>query len=189
VTDGPDEPERPSLEGVPVQPGGTGGNNPGGANGASEAAAVRGNRALELRMAGASYSQIATALGFADRGAAHHAVQNALARDNEVNADLRDEYRTLQLARTERMIRGIWTQAIGGDGPAYDRVLRTLDRQAKLIGLDAPVQINVTDEARARLTAMLDQLEAEVVKGEVLEAHDEPEPIPIIWEPDDDPGR
>lgn len=165
-------PDGPSVEGIPPAPG-HGGPRGAGGSGQQEAAAVRQNRALELRMAGATYQQIADALGWSNKGTAWEAVQAALARDDAAVAGIREEYRALQLARTERMLRGIWTKVVAGDGPMYDRALRTLERQAKLLGLDAPVQVSISDDTRSRITSMLDDLEGRIIPGEVVERHDE----------------
>lgn len=141
---------------------------PGRGQGQQEAAHVRDNQALELRMAGASYQQVGDALGI-NKGEAHHAVHRALARDDERTQPLRDEYRNLQLARTERLIRTHWTHAIEGDLDHSKHVLTLMERQARLLGLDAPKQVTISggilqaaDDAMLRLR--------EVVLGEVIEA-------------------
>lgn len=150
--------------------------------GGTESGAVRANRALELRMSGATYTQIATALGFTNRGSAHRAVKRALALDYERTADLRAEYRRIQAARLERLIRGVWTIAVTpprnpDDGPyaqlaAVDRITRLLDRQAKLLGLDAPTEVIVAEATMAEVDLLVADLESMLngsPNGEVIE--------------------
>src|SRR5262245_40419937 len=96
---------RPDLHAVPVRPGRTG-------HGETESATVRGSRALELRMAGATYSQIAQAIGYKSKASAYAAVERALAADMTRVADIREEYRHLHLARLDRMLRAIWPKVV-----------------------------------------------------------------------------
>ena len=44
------------------------------------------------------------------------------------------------MARLETLLEAIWDAACRGELQAIDRVLRVLDRQAKLLGLDLPRQ-------------------------------------------------
>jgi hypothetical protein len=149
--------DRPTVEGPPRRGGPGQGHH--ADRGQREAAALRGNRALELRAAGAPYEQIAQTLGYSNRATAARAVQRALDRDYERTANLRDEYRQLHLMRTDRALRAIWPKVIHGDLGAIDRLVRLLDRQAKLLGLDAPTQISVTATDQTALLAMLDDIE------------------------------
>jgi hypothetical protein len=55
-----------------------------------------------------------------------------------------DELRDLQDERLNRMLAGLWNQAAGGDYGAVDRVLKIMERQARLHGLDAPTRTEVT---------------------------------------------
>ncbi|MBP2325344.1 Ni,Fe-hydrogenase III large subunit [Kibdelosporangium banguiense] len=100
-----------------------------------QVAAERRARALELRKAGASYEQIAQQCGYSHRGTAHRAVMQALASvADELAADVRD----LELTRLDSMLMGLWRAARDGDGSAVDRVLKIMERRAKILGLDSP---------------------------------------------------
>ena len=57
------------------------------------------------------------------------------------------EYRALMLARVERATRAIWPAVVRGDLFAVDRYVRLADRQAKLLGLDAPTRIAAIDDS------------------------------------------
>ena len=57
-----------------------------------------------------------------------------------------EQLRTIQDARIERLIAGVWRKALDGDPKAIDQVLKLLDRQAKLHGIDAPVRTELVDK-------------------------------------------
>lgn len=97
-------------------------------------------QALDLRKSGASFAQIAQALGYATPSGAHKAVMSAIKKTLREPAE---EVRTLELERLDRLQMAAWTKAIKGDLRAIDAVLRIMKRRAELLGLDAPARINV----------------------------------------------
>lgn len=103
-------------------------------------AAERRRQALELRKAGATYDRIAQQLGFANRGGAYRAVETAL---REITAEPAQDVRQLELERLDALLLGLWPQARKGNQGAVDRVLRIMERRAKLLGLDAPTKAEV----------------------------------------------
>jgi hypothetical protein len=46
------------------------------------------------------------------------------------------EVRQIELARLDRLHMAHWPQALGGSADATDRVLKIMDRRARLLGLD-----------------------------------------------------
>ena len=113
-----------------------------------------------MRMAGATFTQIADRLGYSDPATCRRAIQRALDRDLDRSSDLREEYRRLQLARTERLLRRWWLPAVSVDPDvdsdrATSHVVKLLERQARLLGLDAPQQISVTPGQTDRITSMV----------------------------------
>lgn len=130
-----------------------------GGPGKIENARLRTARALELRLAGLKYGEIANALGYASGQGAHNAVTRAMRQETAQSEEHREQLRALQLARTERMLRAIWPNVIAGDLFAIDRALKILDRQARLLGLDAPTQVAVTEQSRDELMLLLSDLE------------------------------
>lgn len=67
---------------------------------------------------------------------------------DQLDEDVRDaaiHYRALQLERLEEMHFGLWNLAINGDHTAVDRIIKIMDRQAKLLGLDSPSKFAPTD--------------------------------------------
>ena len=93
--------------------------------------------ALKLRMKGLTFSDIARQVGYAAPSGAYKAVRAALQSDGGAAAG---EIRELHMARLDTLLGAIWDAACRGELQAVDRVLRVLDRQAKLLGLDLPRQ-------------------------------------------------
>lgn len=143
--------------------------------------AQRDAEACEMRSRNHTYQEIADALGYGDRANAYRAVQQALAA---VPVEAVEELRRLHMGRLDYLA----TQALavlerehltisqGGkivtdadgrpildDGPtlaALDRLLRIQERQAKLMGLDAPSrhEVMTLDSLDARIAELTAQL-------------------------------
>lgn len=116
-------------------------------------------KAVELRKAGASYAQIADALGLASASSAYRNVMRALARNQSEEVE---ELRMIEGARLDRMQQSLWHNAVRGDLPTVDRVLRIMERRARLFGLDAPqkVAVSTSDEMDAQIELLLTELAA-----------------------------
>lgn len=104
-------------------------------------AAVRAVQALKMRAQGMSYDEIAVQCSFkGGRGAAHKAVQRELQRVVVTNVD---ELRREELHRLELMHQEIWLMFTDRKNKgrlfAADRLLAIMERRAKLMGLDVPV--------------------------------------------------
>ncbi|MEU8040910.1 hypothetical protein [Streptosporangium sp. NPDC049078] len=124
----------------------------------------RERKVLELRRAGVTFDAIAEQLNYADRGAAHKAFKRALIRTlQEPAAELRD----LELDRLDRLQVAMWAQAMRGDVQAVDRVLRIMERRARLIGLD---HADGVAERQVRLQEQQGAMLADVIRG-ALDAH------------------
>ncbi len=149
------------------------------------ATAERDAKAARLRADGHTYQQIADQLGFSHRDLARRSVERALAA---VVREPAEELRHLELIRLD----ALWLQAaqvmttehitvsqgrvvegpdglpIKDDGPtlsAIDRLLKIMERRAKLVGLDAASKVEVisvedVDREIAKLTAELGGAEA-----------------------------
>lgn len=123
----------------------------------------RRRQVLALKIAGASYPEIAEALDIAV-STAHNDVQRAL---RDIPKDEADELRTIELSRLDRMQRELWAEAMKKEIPLVarlplmDRILKLIDRRAKMLGLDSPTQVEVTgadidiDKAMATLQAAM----------------------------------
>lgn len=104
-------------------------------------------KALELRRAGVDYATIARQLGYSNRGTVHRMVQKAMAR---VNKEPAEALRNLEQERLDRLQAAVWQDALKGSYGAVDRVIRIMERRAKLLGLDAPTAI--TNEVTGEIT-------------------------------------
>jgi hypothetical protein len=122
--------------------------------------------ALELRRGGASYPAIARAViarfpaedvpkGY-DKAYAYKDVRRELDRIREAITDKSGEYLALEVVRVDEAIRRLWILAWpdeewaeGSRGEvelaAVDRLLRAMERKAKLLGLDGPSKLAFTD--------------------------------------------
>lgn len=89
-------------------------------------------RAVELLGQGCNYDQIASELGYANRGTAWRTVQKAL-HDREVEAV--DTYREMELARLDALQAGCWEAAMTGDRTAVETVLKVIEQRGRLLGL------------------------------------------------------
>ena len=114
---------------------------------------------MELRVGGATFEQVARTLGYASRSTAQKAVVKALQADVTASSDLLNEYRQLLLRRCERLLLAAWPAAIRGDTKAIRAVVQLLDRESALLGVDAPVQVAVTDVTQTGLSDLVDDLE------------------------------
>ena len=119
-----------------------------------EAAAKR-KQALQLRMAGATFDEIAEAMSLTQRGVAYGLVKEALAETQREIREDADRYVAEEVTRLDRLIRAIWPLAIGRpagisttgltpavapDLKAVAQVEKLIGRKSRLLGLDAPIR-------------------------------------------------
>ena len=101
---------------------------------------------LKLRIQGETFPEIGRKLGITKQ-AAHHHVSKALGELAKANKDRTAELRMLEGERLDAMACVLWPRATDPQNPdlvAVDRMLRIMDRRAKLFGLDAPTKIAPT---------------------------------------------
>lgn len=151
--------------------------------------AQRRRQAIDMRMAGASYQQIADELGYSSRGAACQDVTRALETAVVEQARSVEAYREEELQRLDALLAEAWAilkrqhvtvshgrliyddrtgEPLLDDGPtlaAIDRILKIQERRAKFLGLDAPtrhevVSVDVIDAEITRLAAELERNQA-----------------------------
>jgi NAD(P)H-hydrate repair Nnr-like enzyme with NAD(P)H-hydrate epimerase domain len=74
--------------------------------------------------------------------------------------DQLDAWRAEMLATCEAVIDGLMGAALKGDPRAAEAIVKTVERTAKLLGLDAPLKVNatVTDEITARIKKLAEEL-------------------------------
>ena len=123
-------------------------------SGSTSAAAIdraeRERQAIALRRDGHTYDEIATIVGYSNKGAAYKAVKRGLSRwMREADEDLR----AIELARTDLVISRLMP-LVDTDDPdqaAITSLLRVMDYRAKITGLYAPQQHHVGIDLRTRL--------------------------------------
>lgn len=125
-----------------------------------EATRERRKRCVALRLAGATWQQIADQLGYADRGAAHNDYVRAIGVSQQELTELAEEAKALELARYDRLLMACWTAATAGDLKAIETALKISDRRRDLLQLNAPMRVEVTtvdqlDKQIAELAAKL----------------------------------
>lgn len=107
-------------------------------------------RALDLRKSGMTFQQIGVELGVST-AQAYNYVKGALKETLQESAD---ELRTLELERIDRLLLAVWQNATLGRVEAIDRAIKLMERRAKMLGLDAPVQLEATGSAGGPMTVM-----------------------------------
>lgn len=92
-------------------------------------------QALRMRKGGATFRQIARTLNISI-STAHEYVSSAIAELRDEKSDLAIAVRDLQLVRLDSMLRQLWRKR---DQPRVaDTILRMMQREADLVGADAP---------------------------------------------------
>jgi hypothetical protein len=136
--------------------------------------AERRRAAVQLRISGKSWQEIADLLGYSSKGAACTDVRRALESAVKKLSIPLEAHRQLELDRLDAMQNALWADVLDGDTKAIDTSLKLMDRRAKLLGLDAPQRHELTLEAiDAALADVEQQLAA--ARSEVEEAEDAPE--------------
>lgn len=129
--------------------------------------------ALQLRIDGAGWGDIAKVLDFDTPADARVAVENALAAEAKSTEDI-DHIRFLEARRMERILSSLMRRATNPKDPDHLAYARTamvvIDRHTKLYGADAPQQLNVTYNPAAGQIEQWVSMMARQVHGEIEEA-------------------
>lgn len=123
-------------------------------------------QAFQLRKKGLTFREIGQELGVNKATAIRYcdAVLAELTKNGIADAE---RARVEMLARLDDGMKAFWDAAMKGDHKSMTTVLQIMDRQAKLLGLDAPMQIDLTEYVRsyaAREGLPEEALMAEVAK-------------------------
>ncbi len=121
-------------------------------------------KAIELRLAGYTFQQMAEQMGFKDHSQAYRCWARAMASQVAENVD---ELRQLEDARLDALWAPMFTKAKAGNHLAVDRCLMIMARRARLWGLDAPVKRFVEVTGLNQLVRAVENLEQE---NEAMEA-------------------
>lgn len=94
----------------------------------------RRDKAVQLRLAGATFNQIAEQCGYTDRSSAYRAIRTAVDRVGREHAE---ELFDTNMARLDRLLMAVWQQAMQGEDKAVQNALRIIQQQARMLGYDA----------------------------------------------------
>lgn len=121
------------------------------------------HKALQLRIAGMPYYQIAEILEQTEETVTQWVTSQLQGlRGEEVrNADVA---RQLHLERLDAMMQASWPKALQGNADSATIVLRCMERSSKLLGLDAPQKVDITH--RLRLMAEAEGLDYQELLAE-----------------------
>lgn len=106
-------------------------------------AAERRSESVRLRREGATLDYIAAELHCSRTAVIKH-LRTALADLAESTHTEAAEWRAMELERLDALHRAIWERALSGDLPTIDRVLRIMERRARMLALDGPHKVATT---------------------------------------------
>jgi len=132
---------------------------------ASELPLYRKRHAMEMRAEGATYESIAIEIGTTENRA-REIVRSGLRQSLQEPSE---EIRYQEHFRLERLMTVVWPRAMKGDGFAVDRVLRIMERKARMLGLDAPAELDVRQIRVELFSVLRDSLDPATYQ-KVLEA-------------------
>jgi hypothetical protein len=105
-------------------------------------------RALDLRIGGATFQQIASVLGYADHAGARRAVLSALPKMRE---EVGKRLRQMELQRLRALWLCMFPLAQRGDTKAAGICIRVLKRRSEMLGLDAPRRLAIKGTVNAQV--------------------------------------
>lgn len=142
--------------------------------GTKEQRTINEARALDMRLSGATYSQIASEIGYKNADNAHAAVQRAI---HDMHLEPVIDRIKLAVTRYETMMAALWPNVLNGDLGAIQQARALQDSLNKLEGLNTPDRVSVTmtvDERARRLVdgGFVDNIsEAREIVLQAIEQH------------------
>lgn len=134
---------------------GRGGESKGGGN-RRISAAMKQRAVLELRKQGITFEVIAEEVGYSSASGAHKAFQTAMKKTIQEPAD---DLRKLVRERLNTLLASAWPKALMGSPRHIEMCLKIMDREAALLGLDAPKQVE--DHRIVSMQVMADEIAQE----------------------------
>jgi len=104
---------------------------------------VRRKQAVNMKVAGYSYEEIAAAGLYASSGAAYNAVMLQLRKERSASVE---ELRDVEGRKLDELSKVLWPLCLVADIAAIDAYLRVMNRRAKLFGLDLTLPPSTTIE-------------------------------------------
>jgi len=144
-------------------------------------AALRRAEILKDRASGMTQAQLAVKHGISRRRV-RALLEKEYARLGEIRADLAVEQTRVILDRLEELYASHVDEALEGDHKSTEVVLKILERQCRLLGLDAPVRVNsqliTTDMSLQEIRAQAEALGL-VEAREALPAPESRQPVSV----------
>jgi DNA-binding CsgD family transcriptional regulator len=116
-------------------------------------------KALELRIAGATYRQIGAQLGVSEFTAFHDIGQELGPLDDEAKEKV-EQLRALEGRRLDMLTAALMPCVQAGEPRAVVAMVRVMERRARLFGLDAPQRIAGPTGEPMAVTILHQQLES-----------------------------
>jgi hypothetical protein len=113
--------------------------------------------AFEMRKRGVAYAQIGKALKVTPQGA-HAMVTRTLKRIEARLTESVETVRAIEVQRLDSLLFALWPEAQRGVVRAVEGVLRIMERRAKLLGLDAPAKLMLSQEEMNEFTAFKNKM-------------------------------
>lgn len=104
--------------------------------------AKRDQNVLQLFVAGATYQQIAAAVGLKSQSTVHDIIQRELADAARRRGLLSDEAFAVFQERSERLFRAHWARALDGDHKSAEICRKLLAQQARMYGIDEVTHVS-----------------------------------------------
>jgi orotate phosphoribosyltransferase-like protein len=98
-------------------------------------------RALHLRRGGLTFDEIAAELAI-DVKKARRLCSDAMEDARAQVAETAKELQALEVSRLDSMLNSIWDSAMRGNLAVIDRVIKIMERRAKMLGLDAQERLD-----------------------------------------------
>lgn len=111
------------------------------------ASAERRKQVVQMRLAGASYQEIADALGITASGA-YRAVKTWLDKTHSDTLESAEQLRDIENARLDKLILSAMPQAQKGHLQAIEVVRKLSESKRKLLGLDAPEKQQIQQDTK-----------------------------------------
>lgn len=147
-----------------------------GANNVIRARQRKANAALQLSLSGASWTEIAQALGYPTPRAARVATERALERELRASDSSIEKMRAMDAARLERLLRSVWKKAIDHEDPehlaALDKARGILSDHARLLGLNKPSEVIIHNPTMVEIEQWVAQMLAAKDGAPVEEGYD-----------------
>ena len=122
---------------------------------------VRASKALDRRLSGATYAVIAAEMGYASEAGPRNAIDRMLGR---IEIEGVAQLRHLEAMKLDAMQAACWEQAVSGDLDAIRTLLQVHAARVKLLGLAAPVQLEVSAPKRST-SEILDDYRDELLRS------------------------